>query len=157
MRKSVFAETETGKMLGGEFRKNGIRLIPTEEEEQAVVISWCALQEGKWPELALIYHVPNEGKRSKAAGAAEKRMGLKSGVSDLCLPVPRGGYHGLYLEMKALDGRVTKNQRDFLAAVAKQGYFSCVCFGAAAAIQVIGCYLRGIERNPAEFEGVEFF
>jgi hypothetical protein len=144
-------------MLGGEFRKNGIRLIPTEEEEQAVVISWCALQEGKWPELALIYHVPNEGKRSKAAGAAEKRMGLRSGVADLCLPVPRGEYHGLYLEMKALDGRTTKNQRDFLAAVAKQGYFSCVCWGAAAAIQVLGCYLRGIRANPAEFEGVEFF
>lgn len=157
MRKSVFAETETGKMLGGEFRKNGIRLIPTEEDEQSVVISWCALQEGKWPELALIYHVPNEGKRSKAVAAAEKRLGLRPGVADLCLPVARGKWHGLYLEMKALDGKVSKNQKEFLAAVAKQGYFSCVCWGAAAAIQVIGCYLRGIDGNPAEFEGAKFF
>ena len=127
------------------FYENGIRLIPTEEEEQAVVIRWCQLFEGHWPELRLIYHIPNEGKRSARAGAMQKAVGLKSGVSDLCLPVARCGYHGLYIEMKAMDGKTTEKQQDFLTAVREQGYFSCACWGADAAIEVIEKYMRGVD------------
>ena len=141
---------------------NGIRMIPTEEEEQKTVISWCRLNEERWPELGLIYHVPNEGKRSKATAAAEKAMGLRAGVSDLCLPVRRVWHIGMYLEMKALDGKLTKEQKEFLAAVSEQGYFACACWGADAAMKMIENYLRG-ERFPAELtegsliEGVKVF
>lgn len=140
-----------------EWFVNGIRLIPTEEEEQKVVISWCQLNESRWPELGLLYHVPNEGKRTKRTAAAEKAMGLRAGVSDLCLPVAIGKWHGLYLEMKALDGALTKEQRGFLAAVGKQGYFACACFGADAAIDVIGRYMAGMAETGLVCEGVQVF
>ena len=61
------------------FYENGIRMIPTEEEEQAVVIRWCQLFEGHWPELRLIYHIPNEGKRSARAGGYAKGGGAEIG------------------------------------------------------------------------------
>ena len=41
---------------------------PSEDVEQMHLISWCRWAESKWPELAAIYHIPNEGKRSKAEG-----------------------------------------------------------------------------------------
>lgn len=134
---------------------NGIRMIPTEEEEQKTVISWCRVNEARWPELGLIYHVPNEGKRSKAAAAAEKAMGLRAGVSDLCLPVAKLGFHGMYIELKALDGKVSKNQKEFLAAVIKQGYFGCVCWGAEDAIDVICRYVREGTGLAEILEGVK--
>lgn len=140
---------------------NGIRMIPTEEEEQKTVISWCKIQESRWPELRLIYHVPNEGKRSKTTAAAEKAMGLRAGVSDLCLPVPRAWFHGLYVEMKALDGKVTKEQEEFLTAVGEQGYCCCACWGADAAIWLIERYMKGKEfpYMPGQmvYEGVKVF
>lgn len=140
---------------------NRIRMIPTEEEEQKTVISWCRIQESRWPELRLIYHVPNEGKRSKTTAAAEKAMGLRAGVSDLCLPVPRAWFHGLYVEMKALDGKVTKEQEEFLTAVREQGYCCCACWGADAAIWLIERYMKGKEfpYMPGQmvYEGVKVF
>lgn len=134
---------------------NGIRMIPTEDEEQKTVISWCRLNETKWPELGLIYHVPNEGKRSKATAAAEKAMGLRAGVSDLCLPVAKSGFHGMYIELKALDGKVLKEQKAFLAAVIEQGYFGCVCWGAEDAIEVISRYMREGTGLEEIVEGVK--
>ena len=39
-----------------------------------------------------------------------KRQGVKAGVPDICLPVARNGYHGLYIELKAGKNKATKNQ-----------------------------------------------
>ena len=65
--------------------------IPTESAEQQTLFQWARMQSGKYPELELLYHVPNEGKRSHKTGARMKAEGLKSGVPDICLPVARGG------------------------------------------------------------------
>lgn len=121
---------------------DGIRLIPTEDEEQTYVMSWAEVNEHRYPELRLLYHVPNEGKRSKREGARLKRLGLRKGVSDLCLPVARGGYHGLYIEIKALDGKLTKEQKDFLAAVREQGFCGYACYGGESAVKEIELYLN---------------
>ena len=69
--------------------------VPTEAEEQIALFEWAALQSGRFPELALLYHVPNGGSRNKIEAARLRAQGVKSGVPDLCLPVARGGNHGL--------------------------------------------------------------
>ena len=89
-----------------------------------------------------MYHVPNEGKRSKSAGARMKQEGLKPGVPDVCLPVPRGGFHGLYVEMKVGKNKPTDNQREWLAGLKEQGYATAVCYGWEAASKVILKYLN---------------
>ena len=43
--------------------------IPTEAEEQIALFEWARLQTGRFPELALLYHVPNGG----GAGTRSKR------------------------------------------------------------------------------------
>ena len=110
----------------------------------ADIFEWARLASCKWPELSLLYHIPNEGKRSAVTGARLKSMGLKSGVPDVCLPVARGGFHGLYVEMKrTLGGRMSVNQRTWLDGLRAQGYAAICCHGWHAAALEIERYLRG--------------
>lgn len=120
---------------------NGIRMIPTEDEEQIWLFSWAELNMGRFPELKLMHHIPNGGKRSKSEASRFKAMGVKAGVSDIFLPVSRGGYHGLYIELKAKDGRPTKEQKDFIAAVEQEGYFAVFAYGGEEASKIIERYL----------------
>ena len=118
--------------------------VPTESNEQQTLFEWAKRMEGKWPELALMYHIPNEGKRSARTGARLKAEGLRSGVPDICLPVARGGHHGLYIELKRRkNSRVTQDQLDWIADLVAQGYVAAVCRGCDEAIDLIISYLRG--------------
>lgn len=115
---------------------------PTEEQEQRLLLSWAA-RTGR-PELRLLHAIPNGGKRLKSEAARLQAMGVKPGVPDLCLPVPRGKYHGLYIELKRLyGGRVSPAQKAWLEALSAQGYKAVVCQGAAQAAIVIQGYLGG--------------
>lgn len=120
-------------------------LYPTHQSEsvtQICLFRWAGYMQGKYPELQWMYHVPNEGKRSKSAGARMRQEGLKAGVPDICLPVPRGSFHGLYIEMKIDDNKPTEKQKEWLAGLKEQGYFTAVCYGWEAATKVILDYLR---------------
>lgn len=126
---------------------NGIRVIPTEDEEQIWLFSWAKLNSGKWPELELMHHIPNGGMRSKSEAARFKAMGVKRGVSDVFLPVAKGGYHGLYIELKAKDGRPEKEQKEWIAAVREQGYYAAVCYGGIEAANLVEAYMkRGVAK-----------
>ena len=78
----------------------------SETTEQIALFNWAKRTESILPELALMYHVPNEGKRSN--GGILKAAGLKSGVPDICLPVANNGFHGLYIELKFGKNKATK-------------------------------------------------
>lgn len=130
--------------------------IPTESEEQQAVMEWTEAASGRWPELRLIYHIPNEGLRSMATGGRLRAEGLKSGVPDLCLPVARAGYHGLYIEMKRTKGgRTSPEQKEWLAALEAEGYQTALCRGADAAIEIITDYLAlpRMEANRHNIRG----
>jgi len=47
---------------------------------------------------------------ARMASRSAKGQGMLSGVPDLFLPVPKNGFHGLFIEMKSEKGRVTENQ-----------------------------------------------
>jgi hypothetical protein len=116
---------------------------PPESAEQIALFQWAALQEGAYPELSLLYHVPNGGKRYAATARRLKAEGVKPGVPDLCLPVARGGFHGLYIELKRVRGnKATDKQTSWLEALTRQGYRAAVCFGWEAAAEAIKQYLR---------------
>lgn len=120
-------------------------MIRQEDIEQQMVICWSqqAAIRRKYPELKLLYHVPNERKCSAQEGARLKRMGVKSGVPDLCLPVARGNAHGLYIEMKTKTGKLSDTQRWWQAELTGQDYVSAVCYGWEQAVKVLTDYLGG--------------
>lgn len=124
-------------------RINGIRVAPSEDEEQITVMSWARMMVGRYPELALLHHIPNGGLRSKREAVIFRAMGVMPGIPDLYLPAACGGYHGLYIEMKAVDGRLSAAQREVIAMLCAAGYRCEVCRGAEAAIRVIEDYLAG--------------
>lgn len=125
---------------------------PVQEDfEQELVIRWSIGQIDTWPELALLYHPANGGKRSKREAAKLKRMGVKPGVPDLHLPIARGGFHGLYVEMKRLEGgRVSTEQKTWLAALHAAGHCVAVCEGHEQAIAVLRDYLAADGQQMGE-------
>lgn len=117
-------------------------VIPLEEIEQEHVFLWASMEERAYPELAMLYAIPNGGKRAIKTAVALKKQGVKRGVPDMCLPVARGGYHGLYVELKRQKGgTVSDEQREWIAALNTQGYKAIVCHGAEEAIEQIRGYL----------------
>ena len=118
-------------------------LTPTETQEQKMLFAWAKLNERKYPELALLFHIPNEGKRSKRVGHELVEMGMKKGVPDVCLPVPNAVYAALYIEMKRSNGgRASEDQKGWLAALNRVGNRAVVCYGFEDARKVILEYLR---------------
>ena len=118
-------------------------MIPTEHAEQVKVIAWADIAKGRWPELGLLFAVPNGANKSIAAAMKFRREGLKKGVPDLCLPVPRAGFHGCFVEMKRQKGGSNSpEQRAWLEALKEQGYHAVRCNGADAAIATITQYLE---------------
>lgn len=117
-------------------------VIPLEEIEQEHVFLWASMEERAYPELAMLYAIPNGGKRAIKTAVALKKQGVKRGVPDMCLPVARGGYHGLYIELKRQKGGVVSDeQREWIAALNTQGYKAIICHGAEEAIEQIRGYL----------------
>lgn len=114
-----------------------------EDTEQMGVIDWANWNTNRFPELKLLFHIPNGGKRSATEAARFKAMGVKAGVPDLCLPVPMNGYAGLYIEMKYGSNKPTDNQKEWIAALKAQGYKVTVCYGGEEATRELESYLQG--------------
>lgn len=118
--------------------------VPTEDEEQICLFEWAERQKGRWPELGLLFHVPNGGKRTVVEAARFKQMGVRPGVPDVFLPVARGGKHGLFIEMKRRKGgALSPFQKDMLERLREQAYEAVVCRGWEEAAETIKRYLRG--------------
>lgn len=116
---------------------------PTEDTEQAHIFAWAAWARGKYPELDLMHHIPNGGKRSKSEAARFKAQGVKAGVPDICLPCARGGYHGLYIELKRTKGgKLSAAQKEWIDALRGQDYKAVVCYGFDEAKGIITEYLE---------------
>lgn len=115
---------------------------PSEAQEQMALMAWAEWQRAAHPELKLLHHIPNGGSRGKAEAGRFKAMGVKAGVPDLCLPVARGGFHGLYIELKReRTGKASAVQVGWFEALREQGYCVTLCHGWVAASEAIVDYL----------------
>ena len=109
---------------------------------QIKLFNWAESVKDFVPELKMMYHVPNEGKRQQGTGAILKAAGLRKGVPDIVLPVARQGYHGLYIELKFGKNKPTREQELYLQALRNAGYQSAVAYGFEQAREIIRHYLR---------------
>ncbi len=115
----------------------------TEHAMQCAVIKACRYLERDHPEVKYLFATPNGGHRHIAVAAKLKAEGVRSGVPDLFLPLPiPGASAGLWIEMKAPDGRVTQNQDDYLRFLGEVGFTTKVCYSAQAAVDAIRCHLE---------------
>lgn len=112
--------------------------MTTEHDEQVAVINWFRLQHKK----LILFASANGGMRNIGTAVRLKQSGVLAGVSDLFLMKPSALYHGLFIEMKAIKGRVSDEQLYFIEAAQDQGYAACVCYGFDDAQAVITKYLH---------------
>ena len=113
----------------------------SEHEEQKLLFAWAHTYEHRYPELALLHAIPNAAKRSVRLAARIKSEGLKAGIPDTCLPIPRSIWHGAYCELKVGKNHPTPEQEQWLEALRRQGYAVCVAYGAQEAIRFYAEYL----------------
>lgn len=116
--------------------------IQREGMEQEALFSWATIKSYQYPELESLYHIPNGGTRNKIEAANLKRQGVKAGVPDIHLPVARGKFHGLYIELKAGNNKPTKEQKEWISRLRRQGYAAEVCVGWLQAAELIEKYLK---------------
>lgn len=123
--------------------------METEDMHQAALFQWAAhtvvggVRVGDY-----LFAIPNGGHRSHRTASRLKQCGVKAGVSDMFLPVPRGSMHGLWIELKAPPsvgksaGKPTVEQLEWLNRMCDQGYAAVVCHGWTAASDTIMDYLQ---------------
>jgi hypothetical protein len=116
---------------------------PSEHDEQCAVIAWADAMRSRWPELDLLYAIPNGGKRDVAVAVKLKAEGVKAGIPDLHLAAMRGGYGGLYVEMKKCDHSNDESpaQKAMRVRLEAAGYRCVVAYGADEAVREIEKYL----------------
>ena len=114
-----------------------------EDSLQATCVQWFDLQ---YKHLSrLLFAVPNGGSRNIMEAAKLKRTGVRAGVSDLVLAVPRKEYHGMFIELKYGKNKLTELQDVFLTEVRLQNYKGVVIRSFEEFKEIIESYLKGEE------------
>lgn len=122
----------------------------SESLEQKAVLDWWSKAYPKY--YPCLFAIPNGAQLAGNASQRARQMnklkseGLKTGVSDLFLMVARGGYHGLFLEMKAKGKTkcsVSIPQWEHIHEAQEQGYYADWKAGAGNAIELLDDYMKG--------------
>lgn len=120
--------TDKGDYL--EYYGGPVKACPLEKIDQMNSVSWLRHE---YPDY-LFWHTVNEGSKHKASAVIDHQMGLLKGVSDILILIGFGGkcpFAAIELKRqgKAQASPVSKEQREFLAAVRRRGGFAAVAYG----------------------------
>jgi hypothetical protein len=113
-----------------------------EAEEQEALFLWADLQACIYPELLAMYAIPNGGSRHKIEAYNLKKQGVKAGLPDICLPIRRKGFIGLYIELKVGKNKTSEHQEKWIERLRKHGHRVEVCYGWEKAKDIILDYLK---------------
>ena len=124
------------------------KLEPSEYQIQSTFIEYVRLMHPEQSQYLI--HIPNEGKRSLAEGRRQKALGLTRGVFDLFFASPRGGFCGLWIEVKSKGGRISKEQKAFQILMAGHLHFyeAYFAYSVEDCIEIFEDYLY--ERTNSE-------
>ena len=117
--------------------------ISEHEEQKALIKAWNAYAALHGIDEKLLFAIPNGGKRNVITARVMKSEGVRAGVPDLFLALPRGGYHGLFIEMKKEKGGVVSDeQKEYIKILRENGYDAGVCHGYKEALAAVIQYLE---------------
>ena len=97
----------------------------TESQIQQQCVEWFRRT---YPSIEpLFFAVPNGGARNPWTAKIMRDEGVRSGVADLILQIPIGGYASLAIEMKTPVGKQSESQKKYemLAKKMKNKYVVC--------------------------------
>ena len=120
----------------------------SESASQRALVDWWSMAKRRWPG-ALLFAIPNGGRRDAATGARLKAEGALAGVPDMLLAWPSGGWHSLFIELKKeKGGSVSTAQKAVIDTLRAAGFAVVVAHGWKAAAEAIEAYLAG--KAPGE-------
>lgn len=114
----------------------------SEFDEQCNLFTWAAYAKAAHPELKLLIGSLNGVHLSKAQAGKAKAAGMRKGEHDVRLPVARGGYIGLSIEMKFGKNTPTPEQREYGELLAQEGWQVAYCWSWIVAQEIILQYLK---------------
>lgn len=113
----------------------------TESQIQKECVAWFRRA---YPSIEqLFFAVPNGGARNAWTAKIMKDEGVRSGVADLILQVPIGGYASLCIEMKTPTGRQSKSQKEYEKLAKKMKNKYVVCHSLEEFQQEVSTYISG--------------
>jgi hypothetical protein len=123
---------------------------------QVALVQWLHVQYPK-----MLFTISPSGMKLNIGQAVKlKRMGYRAGTPDLAILEPRGGFHGLFIELKTEDGVLQPNQeelfielktedgvlqpnqKEFLRELIDRKYHATICFGFDEAQRTIINYMK---------------
>lgn len=113
-----------------------------EDSELIAFFDWIEWQIKKYPFLKVVHHVENERQCTPTQGNRRKRKGVRAGILDISAPIPRGFYHGLYIEMKKEGGKISSEQNEIITYLKELGYYVAVAYSADEAINIFTRYMK---------------
>lgn len=120
---------------------------PKEQRESAIQQALFKYFQLSYPSYKKLFiKVSNEGKRTPKNGARMKAEGLQRGFPDVVLFIPRTHkgklYYGFCLELKAEEGKISEEQKEYLHLLGQQGYATGLAYGLEAAQALIDRYMK---------------
>ncbi len=91
--------------------------------------------------IPYLIHIPNERKCTKLWGYILQRMGVLKGCPDVFIFWPTDKYHGLFIEVKTLKGRPTKEQKEVMKRAIDKGYHGVFAYGCDEVVSAVKEYL----------------
>lgn len=110
----------------------------TEYEIQTKLVRYIRL---KYPDLLMAVSPAAGFKVSRGVAMKMIAMGYQKGTPDIIILEPRGGYHGLCIELKAEKGVVSDEQKMYLQKLALKRYSIATAFSLETAMQIVNHYL----------------
>lgn len=127
--------------------KPGARLKSSEHDEQVELFEWRDDHIEYYPHLAVLYAVPNGGRRHIGTAKKLKAEGVMAGVFDLHLPAPIGDFSGLWIEMKYMYNKLSQEQQEWASLMRWLGHRCEVCYSFEEARWVLLDYLTESGKN----------
>ena len=96
----------------------------------------------------LFFAVSNGAKRNVWTAKILKDEGVRAGVSDLILRIPRHGSAGLVIETKTPDGKQSDSQKEFERLATEYKYLYCVVRSLPTFRQLMMWYIEDKGEMP---------
>lgn len=114
-----------------------------EFQHQVALFNWSALMSTVYPELKLMRGSMNGVHLTPAQAGKAKAAGMKKGEPDVMLPVRRGEYTGIAVELKYGNNKPTPEQIDYGARLKAEGWMVAYSWDWQDAAELIQKYLEG--------------
>lgn len=120
-------------------KKNKGKSAPTEHDLQVRCLRWLRNNHKR----VLCYAIPNGAYTTKTTARKLVAEGVCHGIPDLHIPIARGGYHSLYIEMKnGKAGRLSEHQKEMIKKLELLGNKVVVCRSLEDFVNEVETYLK---------------